>query len=82
MRRNYFDPSTARVLQRMPTVTPLRVRLARAAVWLGTVACVVVMALGVIMLNLNLYQLGDKLDNAFMQGMQAGHQMCPRGAGA
>lgn len=67
----------------MPTITPLRVKLARAAMWLAQALCVALlvfaMIAGTLALIAKLHATDAQLDTAFMQGMAAGHQLCPRG---
>ena len=82
MRRN-FGRITVTHLHAMPTVTPLRVKLARAGIWLAQtlVAALLVFAMitGTLVIMAKMHASEAQLDNAFMQGMQAGHQLCPRG---
>lgn len=77
------DRITVTHLRAMPTVTPLRVKLARAAMWLAQVTCVALlvfaMITGTLALIVKLHATEAQLDTAFLQGMAAGHQLCPRG---
>ena len=83
MMRLTVNRITVTRLRAMPTVTPLRVKLARAAIWLAQVMCgallVFAMIAGTLALIARLHSTEAQLDNAFLQGMAAGHQLCPRG---
>jgi hypothetical protein len=82
MMRRTVDRITV-TLHAMPTVTPLSVKLARAGMWLAQVivAALVVFAIltGTLAVIAKMHATDAQLDTAFMQGMAAGHQLCPRG---
>ena len=67
----------------MPTVSPGRSRLLGFGVWMLVWLCLfagcMLIVLGTVGLTAKLHATQAQLDAAFMQGMQAGHQMCPRG---
>jgi len=48
--------------------------------WLALFMAVALMVLGAVKVMAILWTLDAQLDSAFMQGMQAGQQMCARGA--
>ena len=83
MRRRTVDRITVTHLRPMPTCTPLPVKLARAAIWLAQVMCVALlvfaMLTGTLAIIAKMHATDAQLDTAFMQGMQAGHQLCSRG---
>lgn len=83
MMRRTVDRITVTHLRAMPTVTPLRVKLARVAICLAQTVCaallVFAMIAGTVSLIAKLHATDAQLDNAFLQGMAAGHQLCPRG---
>lgn len=73
------DRITVTHLRAMPTVTPWYSGLLRFGRWLALFMCILLIIAGTVttIAGLNLRQA--QLDNAFMQGMAAGHQLCPRG---
>lgn len=83
MMRRTIDRITVTHLRAMPTVTPLRVKLARAGIWLAQVMCVALlvfaMIAGTLAIIVKMHATDAQLDTAFLQGMAAGHQLCPRG---
>ncbi|MDO8776227.1 MAG: hypothetical protein Q7K57_47470 [Burkholderiaceae bacterium] len=75
MNRHAFYPGVV-----IPTVPPRRKQLLRFLRWLALFMAVALMVLGAVKVMAILWTLDAQLDSAFMQGMQAGQQMCARGA--
>jgi len=75
MNRHSFYPGVV-----IPTVPPRRKQLQRFLRWLALFMAVALMVLGAVKVMAILWTLDAQLDSAFMQGMQAGQQMCARGA--
>ncbi len=75
--------TTATHLHAMPTIRTWRDKLLDAAQWLAQVLCgallVFAMISGTLALIAKLHATDAQLDTAFLQGMAAGHQLCPRG---
>ena len=74
MSRHAFYPRVIR------TVPSRRRQLFRFLRWLALFMVPVLMAIGAATVISRLSTIDAQLDSAFMQGMTAGQQICPRGA--
>lgn len=61
------------------TVQPRSRQFFRFLRWLALFMTVVLMVLGAAVVIVHFWTVEAQLDNAFMQGMSAGYQMCPKG---
>lgn len=74
MNRHTFYPGV------IPTVPSRRRQLQRFLQWLALFMVLVLMLIGAATVIARLSTIEAQLDSAFMQGMTAGQQVCPRGA--
>lgn len=63
----------------MHTVTPWQSKLLNAVQWALLALAATCLVLSVVVVIANLKNHEAELDTAFLQGMKAGSQLCPRG---
>lgn len=74
-----FYPRYPRYPRVIPTVYSRRRKLARFLAWLAAAMLLLAMILGTASVITRLATIDAQLDSAFLQGMTAGQQVCPRG---